>query len=41
MKKIQDTKTLEEFSLLYKNYKILNQQDLKLEQIVIYTFCNK
>ena len=31
MKKIQDTKTLEEFSLLYKNYKILNLQNLNLK----------
>ena len=31
MKKIQDTETLEKFSLLYKNYKILNLQNLNLK----------
>ena len=41
MKKVKDVKTLEMFFLLYKNYKILNQQNLKSEQIVIYFFCNK
>ena len=31
MKKIQDTERLEKFSLLYKNYKILNLQNLNLK----------
>ena len=31
MKKVKDVKTLEKFSLLYKNYKILNLQNLNLK----------
>ena len=31
MKKVKDIKTLEKFSLLYKNYKILNLQNLNLK----------
>ena len=31
MKKVKDVETLEKFSLLYKNYKILNLQNLNLK----------
>jgi hypothetical protein len=31
MKKVKDLETLEKFSLLYKNYKILNLQNLNLK----------
>ena len=31
MKKVKDVKTLEKFSLLYKNYKILNLQNFNLK----------
>ena len=31
MKKVKDVKTLENFSLLYKNYKILKLQNLNLK----------
>jgi hypothetical protein len=31
MKKVKDLETLQKFSLLYKNYKILNLQNLNLK----------